>query len=225
MNQLGIFAKYWQPGQVKTRLATAIGAEAAARIYRQCLATLLVRLEAVADRRVLAYAPADRAEEFSTLSGDRWELMPQAAGDLGERMRHYFASAFAAGARKVVLLGSDSPTLPTEYIQRALRMLDRRSVVLGPTTDGGYYLVGATGREPPIFADIRWSSTAVWQQTIDHLDAAGCLFGQLPVWYDVDDGHDLSRLRDDLERLAAAAPHWQSLLDVVRGGPAHEAPK
>lgn len=202
MDQLAMFAKYWEPGRVKTRLAASIGAPAASRLYRRFVLTLVQRFADVGQRRVLAYTPAERRPEFETIATDRWRLAAQAGGDLGQRMQAYFADAFRGGATRVVLIGSDSPNLPVAVVNEAFQRLAQVSVVLGPAEDGGYYLVGAVGCIPPIFAGIRWSSPQVWPQTVDRLRAAGCAYGVLPPWYDVDDLTSLRRMLRDLTRQA-----------------------
>jgi len=202
---LGLFAKYWQPGQVKTRLAAAVGSEQAAAIYRQFVHTLLARLTPIAEDRLLAFAPSHRAAEFAAILPNRWRLQPQAGGDLGQRMQNYFANRFAEGFRRVVLLGTDSPNLPLEFITKALAELETHQVVLGPTEDGGYYLVGAQGMVgaqgptvPLIFTDIAWSTPHVWRQTIAAMQQTGTSFAVLPTWYDVDEADDYLRLLEDL---------------------------
>lgn len=194
----GIFAKHWEPGRVKTRLARELGQVPAAELHRHFVETLLLRFAAVADRQVLCYSPPAAAAEFAALPLDRWKLLPQADGDLGARLRHYFETAFATGARRVVLIGSDSPNLPAAYVAEAFESLQTHPVVLGPSADGGYYLVGAAGGVPPIFDDIAWSTPQVWTQTVTCLRSAGIPFHALPAWYDVDEPADLRKLAAEL---------------------------
>jgi rSAM/selenodomain-associated transferase 1 len=204
-DRLAVFAKYWQPGAVKTRLARGIGAESAAALHRQFLRTLLQRFSAVAAARVLVYSPAERERDFAGLAEgarDSWQLEPQSAGDLGQRMAACFQSAFRQGCERVVLIGSDSPTLPVSWITQAFDELATYPVVLGPSSDGGYYLVGASRTVPPIFEDIRWGTDAVWDQTLRRLDAAGIPVALLAAWYDVDEVEDLRRLAAELSREA-----------------------
>jgi uncharacterized protein len=198
LRQLGVFAKYWQPGEVKTRLAAQWGDVAASRMYRGFLVAILNRFGMLAERRVLAFTPLERRNEFAELAAARWELEPQAAGDLGQRMRGYFEVAFAAGADRVVLVGSDSPTVPCVFVERAFALLETHDVALGPTHDGGYYLVGAVRRVPPIFEGVAWSTPHVWEQTMEQIRRAGLSHATLPPWYDVDEPTDLARLRAEL---------------------------
>jgi glycosyltransferase A (GT-A) superfamily protein (DUF2064 family) len=140
-------------------------------------------------------------------------------------MDDFFRTSFAGGAQQVVLIGSDSPTLPRDFIQQAFDELRRHEVVLGPTDDGGYYLIGLSRgtwprltetqvrvserlahvtsepyRVPPIFDDMPWSTPQVWPETIRRLDERGHSYAILPAWYDVDEPRDLKRLRDELLR-------------------------
>jgi rSAM/selenodomain-associated transferase 1 len=193
-----MFAKYWQAGAVKTRLAAAVGDAAASRLYRQFVATTAERFADVGQQRTIYYWPAHESAAFAQVAGKCWQTAAQCEGDLGTRMQDFFQRCFAAGNRRVVLIGSDSPTLPTQYVRQAFDLLESRAVVLGPSEDGGYYLVGARGRTPPIFAEIAWSTPGVWRQTVRCLKQAGISFGTLPTWYDVDDYQQLVRMADEL---------------------------
>ena len=215
--QLGVFAKYWQPGAVKTRLAADIGPDAAAAVHRESVAVLLHRLSGVhCNRRVLAYSPAERVEDFSRLAGSDWTVQPQSDGDLGSRMHDFFQKAFLSGAQRVVLVGSDSPTLPLESVLAAFDLLRQIPVVLGPSEDGGYYLIGAKGSVPDIFENIDWSTDQVWSQTISRLERRGVDLGRVRPWYDVDVLQDLQRLDSELNSTLADDSAYSELRAVVR---------
>jgi len=213
--QFGVFGKYWEPGRVKTRLAAVVGPESASGLYREFLATLLRRFSGAAERCVLAFTPDDRRNAMRQLAGPTWELTPQEGADLGHRMKRYFESAAAAGFDRVLLIGSDSPTLPAKYVEEAYERLATHGVVLGPSADGGYYLVGIAGPLPPIFDDITWSSPDVWRQTCDRLAEAGGRSHVLPTWYDVDEFTDLERLKAELEVPLAGDPQFGPLRIAV----------
>jgi rSAM/selenodomain-associated transferase 1 len=200
---LGLFAKHWEPGKVKTRLAASIGDNVAAEIHRVFLETLLDRFASVAGRRLLAFAPLDAEPAFVSLQGDTWELAGQSSGDLGRRMRVFFESALEE-AERVVLIGSDSPDLPAERLEEAFASLATHDVVLGPAVDGGYYLIGVARRVPPIFQGIAWSTSDVWPQTVSRLKVEGVDWHELPKWYDVDDEAGLNGLMERLETAQAA---------------------
>lgn len=199
-----MFAKHWQPGHVKTRLAASISDAAAAEVHKASLATLLRRFAATADCRLLAYAPAEAREAFAELAGAAWRLEPQSEGDLGCRIETHFASAFARGATRAVLIGSDSPTLPQEFVREAFERLESADVVVGPSEDGGYYLIGLRRPIGGLFRDISWSTPRVFPDTVDRLRATGTTYALLKPWYDIDTLADLERLGielagDDLE--------------------------
>lgn len=215
MNELGMFAKFWQPGRVKTRLARAIGDAAAARLHQACVSTLVGRFGQLADRRVVCFTPSEQETAFAALVGSRWQLKPQCAGDLGQRMRHYFSGALVASADRVVLIGSDSPTLPDGYIDEAFDHLSDVPVVLGPSDDGGYYLIGASGEVPEIFEGIAWGTSVVYSETMSRLRVAGHAFHELPRWYDIDTVDDLVRLRRELNESLAVDPRFQPLRESI----------
>ena len=205
MRQLGLLAKFWEPGRVKTRLAERIGPQRAAEVHRLFLTTLVRRLTGRADRLVLSYTPLYRREALAQLAGEGWCLEPQADGDLGRRLRAYFAAGRAQGAERIVALGADSPQVPLAWIDDALELLGETSVVLGPADDGGYWLVGVRGDTAnevlaALLDDIPWSTADVWATTLDRLQQVGIEPRQVPGAYDVDRPDDLQRLRAELAR-------------------------
>lgn len=204
---LGLMAKYWEPGLVKTRLAEGLGERRAAEVHRALVACSVARFRFAGRQHVLAYAPGTQAirERFSSPALEGWDLLPQVEGDLGRRMEAVIADRQSAGAESVVLLGADSPHLPLERIDEAFALLQDHEVVLGPSEDGGYYLLGVSGRIPPIFAGIPWGTANVWDATIACLETAGTDYGELKPWYDVDRPADLDRLLDDLAQAEDAA--------------------
>jgi rSAM/selenodomain-associated transferase 1 len=213
---LGVFAKWPRPGQVKTRLASAVGPEKAARVAHAFLVDTLDRLAAVPVRRVVAFAPADAEPEFAAVSRGRYVLRPQGEGDLGDRLTRFLASEIAAHADAVVVVGSDSPTLPVEYVERAFAALERVDVVLGPATDGGYYLLGCGRRVPPVFDRIGWGGSRVLAETIARLTDDWRL-ALLPPWYDVDTPDDWVMQRGHIAAMRRAGldpgvPNTEALL-------------
>jgi hypothetical protein len=181
---LGVFAKNPVAGQVKTRLAAASSPEWAARVAAAFLADTLDRLATVAARRFLVYTPEDAADSMADVAADRFELLPQGPGDLGERLARFFAAHMPQGA--VIVVGCDSPTLPPELVEEALVSLQNRDVVIGPATDGGYYLLGCNLFIPSLFSEIDWGSSHVLRQTVQRLAGLDVSLGVLPPWYDVD---------------------------------------
>lgn len=216
MRHLALFAKHWTPGQAKTRLAAEVGLERAARIYRACLETTLQRLAAVGDRREVMFTPDDAAAEFRRLAPSAWHVTPQGAGDLGQRLAVHLRDAIQRGASGVVILGADSPTVPMPFIRGAWWGLETRPVVLGPADDGGYYLLAARSAELPIFADMPWGTSAVFDETVRRLAAANIDFHCLPRWYDIDDGPGLARLQAELQFSPRDDAQWALLRAALK---------
>lgn len=211
---LGLFAKWPVPGAVKTRLARDTSCEFAVQVADAFLRDCLFRYAELPIRRIVVFDPPDERERFLALIDRRWELMPQIGVDLGVRLRHFFDGAFQRGATRVVAIGTDSPTMPPGYLLDAFERLNDREVVLGPATDGGYYLIGLSRPAPELFADVRWSANDVLRQTIDRLGSLSLAL--LPPWYDVDTLDDWTALRGHLAALCAAgqlplAPNTEQL--------------
>lgn len=200
MNTLIVMAKHPVPGQTKTRLARSIGIEAAAELSTAFLEDLLDRLGDVGDRRVLATWPDDpeACRFFRHQAGDRFELWPQPSGSLGDRLQAVFTDHLEHTGDRVVVIGSDSPTLPSDLVKRAFEVLQVHPAVLGPAVDGGYYLIGQQQTIPGLFTGIEWSTPRVLTQTLTRLEAADVSAALLPEWYDVDSLEDLKRLANEL---------------------------
>ena len=198
---LAMFVKYWTPGRVKTRLAAGLRPQTAAQLYRCFVTTLAKRFASIGANRTVVYWPPSHRPEIERAVGDAWQFNVQVDGDLGRRMRCHFEQHQAQNGRRPtssILIGSDSPTIPEVIVEQAFAKLHDVPVVLGPTHDGGYYLVGVRGVLPPIFDGIAWSTSDVWRQTAERLTAAAIPFATLPTWYDVDSIDDLCQLRDEL---------------------------
>jgi rSAM/selenodomain-associated transferase 1 len=212
---LGIFAKWPAPGQVKTRLAAATTPQWAARVAAAFLADTLDRLAVVQARRVMVYAPMESHDAFVTLGGDRFECEPQGPGNLGDRLARFITAWNEQGP--VVVVGSDSPTLPPGLIEQAFAELGHADVVLGPATDGGYYLLGCRRLLPSLFQVIDWGSPRALSQTVARVAAASATLALLPPWYDVDTLEDWQMLAGHLAALRRAGidpgiPRTESLV-------------
>lgn len=194
-----LFVKWPQAGQVKTRLAAAIGVNEAANIYEQLVATVLERLPK-SGRLIIMFDPPDRAREVSAwiapLCADRHpEFLAQASGDLGARLEHAFAHAFATGCEPVAVVGSDCVEIGPETFSKTRCALETHDCAIGPTFDGGYYLLALKKPCPSLFADIAWSTELVFTQTIERARAAGLNVHQLSPLHDVDTVEDWHRAR------------------------------
>ncbi|MSR56560.1 MAG: glycosyltransferase [Planctomycetaceae bacterium] len=206
MTTLGLFVKHPVAGQVKTRLGEALGAALAAAAYAAFITDLRNRFQATAQRRVLCFSPptAPSRTYFTALAGNDFELWPQPEVDLGGRMESFFRT-FARGPYDCsVIVGSDSPTLPIEIVEQAFERLHRADVVLGPATDGGFYLIGQRGFSRPIFESIEWSTSRVLAQTVAAIERCSASLTLLPPWYDVDTSDDWQLLIGHLQALRAS---------------------
>jgi rSAM/selenodomain-associated transferase 1 len=202
-NHLLIFAREPVLGRVKTRLAADIGPAAALATYRELLALTAAAVQAaqVPATVWLAEAPAEHAlglvaaENLAAARpewpGLPWRVQP-AAGALGERMAHAFAEAFAAGAGRVVIIGTDCPGLTADFLRQAFAQLATHDLVIGPATDGGYYLLGMNELQPSLFTNKQWSTATVLPATLADAVHLGLRVAQLPTLADVDSAADLT---------------------------------
>ncbi len=189
-----IFAKEPVPGQVKTRLCPPLNPEAAAALAGAFLQEVLEESARLQDMSLaLAYSPPEAVSHFQQLAPAGTELFPQTGNDLGERMSRAFDRGFAAGFTPVLLRGSDSPDLPGEVLFEANKVLasGAAEVVLGPSHDGGYYLVGLRRPQPELFRGQAWSTAAVLAATLARARALSLPVHLLPPWTDIDTYDDL----------------------------------
>lgn len=212
---LGLFAKWPRPGQVKTRLAAATSAEFAAEVAEAFLRDSLERWGSVRCAHLLAFDPPEGRDYFSTAS-PRWEIEPQRTGDLGARMQAFFMHCADRGFERAILLGTDSPTVPIEFVNQALTSLDRTDLVLGPATDGGFYLIGGRLPLPDLFSGISWSQPGVLSAVVTRIEAASRSLTLLPPWYDIDTWDDWVMLRGHFAAMRRAgidplAPRTEAL--------------
>lgn len=187
-----VFLKAPRPGFVKTRLAREVGAEEAARIYRT-LAEGQLRRVPENFRVEVHYAPRGARAEMQAWLGTGLHYCIQPGGDLGRRLTHAFVRAFRRGAAAVIAIGADCPGLDGACLKEAIRRLGQADVVLGPASDGGYYLVALRRSAPEIFAGIAWGSKDVLQQTRQRAADGGLSCALLPVKEDIDDAVSLRR--------------------------------
>jgi rSAM/selenodomain-associated transferase 1 len=196
-----VFVKAPRPGGVKTRLAGALGPELAARLYRAMAERVVQRTAGEDDARVFFYSPADAGAEVEAWLGGL--AVPQARGDLGARMAAAFQWAFDRGAARAVLVGTDVPDLAREDVRAAFTALRTHDLALGPSLDGGYYLIGLRQSAPRLFGEMPWSTPDVLGETLRRADEEGMRVRPLPVRGDVDTIDDLRR---DWKRLRAWLP-------------------
>jgi rSAM/selenodomain-associated transferase 1 len=207
-----MMAKTPRPGTVKTRLCPPLSPEEAADLYRCFLLDTIAKLSTCRQASLfIAYTPRTDRGVFAALA-PHLPLLPQRGRDLGARMADCFAQLFARGYTDVLLTGSDLPTLPLYMIHQALDLMAKPQidVVLGPSEDGGYYLIGLHALHRELFADMTWSTPQVLAETVRRAQAQELQIAYLPPWFDVDTPADLARLQAMLTQDSnALLPHTQ----------------
>jgi uncharacterized protein len=183
--RLIIFVKAPRVGTVKSRIARTAGAERACAIYRQLVETVLGNVRAI-NHVQLRFSPDDAAAEIGPwLRGD-WQGETQGSGDLGSRMLRAFDAAFAGGAERVVIIGSDCPEIKVADVRSAWKQLRSHDLVVGPAIDGGYWLIGLRAPQPNLFEEITWSSDQVLGQTLQRAKSLGLRIQLLRLLADID---------------------------------------
>jgi len=219
-----VFVKSPVPGNVKTRLIPHLSAEESAGLYRCFVLDILGALlpHDTDGRLIVAYQPSTKMPDLAWTGFRRPpEFFRQEGQSLGERLVHAFGTAFGRGCRQVVLIGSDSPTLPPSYIEQAFSALQEADVVVGPATDGGYYLIGLSRPCLKLFDDVAWSTDQVFERTVQIAESQGFRLRILPTHYDVDTTDDLGVLSRELATTGGIAPQTgRFLADLRRAKPA-----
>lgn len=211
-----ICVRYPEKGRVKSRLAAACGDDFVLQLYDTFVADLLATLEGTGIPFIIAFDPPEKQDAVRRHFGRRHVYMPQEGADLGERMYHAFRESFARGYTSAVLMGSDIPDLPGEFLEEALSSLTNHDAVVGPARDGGYYLIGF--REdtltPRVFEGIPWGTATVFADTMALFTKSHYDVHLLPPWYDIDSADDL---RDLAARHADTSFAQSRTMALLRG--------
>ncbi len=197
-NQLIVFARVPKLGQNKTRLIPALGAEKATQVYQYLAKQTLAAVRQLASQgkcRVTVQFTGGTLGEIQAEFGDDLEYCEQQGAALGERLKHATSVAFKGGAQRVVVIGTDCPSLTSGDLERAFDELERHDVVLGPALDGGYYLIGLTRDQPLLFEKVDWSTALVFEQTVQRARSLSLRLRSLSDLPDVDYPEDLLPLR------------------------------
>lgn len=191
-----IFVKKPEEGQVKTRLAESIGDRRALEVYHQLL---------IITKRETREVPVDKQVWYTpeVMNDDIWNTADygkykQQGKDLGERMQFAFRQSFEKGYQKAVIIGSDCPYITENIIRQAFAALDSNDLVIGPSADGGYYLLGMIAYHPYVFRDKEWSSSSVLDQTLNDAGKNDLSVMNLPVLNDIDTLEDLQAVAKDI---------------------------
>jgi rSAM/selenodomain-associated transferase 1 len=193
MNHIAVFARWPEPGRVKTRLSPALPPALACELHRAMLGDALAAAAAArAESRALVWADAP-AERSAFPAPPGFEVRDQRGDDLGARLEHAFAGMLRGPDDRAVILGADCPDLDAARIGQAFEALAARDLVLGPASDGGYYLIGLRRPAPGLFRNVAWSTPAVLAQTLERAGDLGLLVAQLAPLDDLDTPADLVR--------------------------------
>ncbi len=194
---LVVMIKYPEPGKVKTRLGREIGMDNAARLYKDFVSRLLATCSKISCKTVLSCHPGRPVSDYRKWLGDEYLFIVQQGKDLGMIMQDSFEQAFDQGFSGVILLGSDIPHLPGDYIEKAINKLERSDLVIGPALDGGYYLLGINKKSfnDRIFKEIPWSTSRVFARTLKVIEDNNLTRFILPCLRDIDTLDDLNAFR------------------------------
>lgn len=211
---LAVYCRRPEAERVKTRLAKTIGPQAARRFYAGCLESLRRDLNFLRKSFDIAICPSDErdtgwAAHFFPVHD---HVVPQIYGDLGMRLEHTDLMLRSQGYEKVILIGSDAPSLPLGYIEDVKELLSRADIALGPCVDGGVYALGTRVTLSRV-RDIPWGTDAVFTRLQDKFRREGLAVRTSTTWYDVDRAEDLVRVYGDLRR--SSLNHRQSLGSMI----------
>jgi len=190
------FVKYPEKGKVKRRLAITLGERVTVKLYQKFVLDSLSMLERSGVTFLVCCDPPDSQDKFGKWLGTGYSYLPQRGADLGQRMKNGFVDTFHCHYRQVVIIGSDSPDLPAHFINEALSSLKTHDVVIGPSFDGGYYLIGFNYDTflPEAFDEIDWGTDTVFTDTLKIVKNSGCTVRILSAWHDIDTYDDLRDL-------------------------------
>jgi len=202
---IGIMAKYPEEGMVKTRLVPPLTYGQAASLYE---AILLDTIETVSKlgpyfKKVIFYYPENKRTYFNDITGPDWLVLPQSGKDLGERLENAFLG-FKDSKSPMVIIGSDSPALPGQYLIDSGDLLSGDDIVLGPTEDGGFYLIAIKDISrsfiEDLFKNIRWSTSDTLNDIIGNLNIIKKRFALIDKWYDIDTVQDIEKFLSRLNK-------------------------
>lgn len=206
-----LFIKAPRRGTVKTRLQPQLTPSVALQLYRAMVEDLLDTLSTLSNCDIyIYYYPADAHEEVLSWLGEKWNFHPQQGEDLGARMANAFADLVSQNYPKIVLAGSDIPSIDRQTIEEAFNQLDKSDLVIGPCDDGGYYLIGMKQLHRQIFQNMNWSHDQVLAQTLHKTHAAGLEVRQLEMKSDIDAFADVKELWIDWQKKSTCNNHLAS---------------
>lgn len=199
-NALIVFTRVPIPGATKTRLMPFLNGEECAKLHSCFLKDIYRKVEPAGADVFVFYTPRDEKELLKHVLGEQVTYLPQYGEDLGQRMKHAIGIVLRMGYEKAVLIGTDIPQIHTETIKNAFDNLDEKEIVIHPTFDGGYYLIGMKKEYESIWKIERYGTNTVIYDTLQHMknEKLSTAVGQM--YYDVDDQDDLKHLWSDIRK-------------------------
>ncbi|MFW9891584.1 MAG: TIGR04282 family arsenosugar biosynthesis glycosyltransferase [Candidatus Thorarchaeota archaeon] len=209
-----IMMKYPEAGKVKIRLAESIGKEAATDLYRAFIQDTLSTVQALTVPFHIAVYPPESKKRFAQWLGPSYQFFLQQGSNLGERLLNGFSMMFKKEYQQVIALASDSPDLPVEILQRAVSSLQTHKAVIGPASDGGYYLIGFSHDFflAEVFEDIPWSTEIVYRETLSRIESVTSQVCILPEWEDIDTKTNLREFFEKYKKDSSEALHVMKYL-------------
>ncbi|MFZ5572266.1 MAG: TIGR04282 family arsenosugar biosynthesis glycosyltransferase [Thermodesulfobacteriota bacterium] len=213
-----LFLKAPEAGKVKTRLAREMTPELAAELYRCFVEDIAASVVACEETIRIFFHPPESGDFIREWLGHVGECRAQGPGSLGMKMARAFTDTFGEGYTRVLLMGTDIPDLPIYIIREGFAALATQDAVIGPTFDGGYYLIGLKPEtyDPDLFAGIPWSTDTVLTETLSRFRRKGRSVHQLPRWRDIDTRDDLKQLIAGLEKTSEPAVTTARFLRILQ---------
>jgi len=221
---LVIMAKAPKPGMVKTRLTRSLPASDVTALYRCLLDDTLTLARSLEGVELAVMCPAADLEDLLQAVGNAVPVVPQMGNGLAAALCSVFAHFADAGSSRIVAFNSDTPHLSTTRLQAAFRLLEECDLVVGPTHDGGYYLVGAKMSHPGLFTTDALGTANAFEELLTNARALGLSIRLTDPFYDIDEAADLSRLAEELQLTPGRAPKtakwlsdWASAAPATKG--------
>ncbi|PSB01764.1 TIGR04282 family arsenosugar biosynthesis glycosyltransferase [Merismopedia glauca] len=195
-----IFTRYPESGQTKTRLIPALGADGAAKLQRLMTKYAILQAQQLQSNypvNIEVHYSGGNSQLMSDWLGKNLIYKPQVKGDIGVKMSMALATAFSQGYKSVVIIGTDCPSLDRSIIKQAFDLLEGTDVVLGSAADGGYYLIGLNKLIPELFRSVEWSTSKVFNRTVEIASQLHLKISYLPTLFDIDRPEDLEFLKNN----------------------------
>ena len=194
-----IMTKVPSAGNVKTRLQPFLSADECAALSKAFLRDAVNKAKTICENVILAYSPPAEINALRNILPSQKTFIEQTGKDLGEKMFNAFEFVFEQKTDAVVMIGTDSPTFPADFIEQAFEFLETNSdVVLGKTEDGGFYLIGLRQLPERIFETVAWSSPETFEQIFENIHRLDLHLREVPSWYDVDEQADFETLKKEI---------------------------